>query len=76
MSELGGEAGDTIVGSIISLARGLGIEVIAEGISTLDQWDRLVALGCTRGQGYAFCEPLPLPDALRWHASAHSSGVT
>ena len=48
---------------MISLAHGLGIDVVAEGIETAAQLACLRDLACDRGQGYAFARPLP-PDEL------------
>ncbi len=53
----------TIVQSIISLGRDLGIEVIAEGIETDEQRSELIQLGCRLGQGFLFGRPLP-PEAF------------
>ena len=47
--------------AIIDLGRSLGLDVIAEGIETERQRERLRALGCTVGQGFLFARPLP-PD--------------
>ncbi|WKT84943.1 MULTISPECIES: EAL domain-containing protein [unclassified Thermosynechococcus] len=47
-----------IVRAIISLARTLQLEVVAEGIEHLSQKQCLQALGCQRGQGFLFGEPL------------------
>jgi diguanylate cyclase (GGDEF)-like protein/PAS domain S-box-containing protein len=47
-----------IVKAIVSLARNLGMEVIAEGVETRAQADALRALCCRRGQGFLFSEPL------------------
>ena len=55
----------TIVAGIIGLARGLGLEVIAEGIETPRQLEVLRELGCTLGQGYLFAAPVALDDMLR-----------
>jgi EAL domain-containing protein (putative c-di-GMP-specific phosphodiesterase class I) len=41
-----------IVQALISMAKNLGMEVVAEGIETKDQLDLLIQLGCTSGQGY------------------------
>ena len=54
----------TIVAGIIGLARGLGLEVIAEGIETPRQLEVLRELGCTFGQGYLFAAPVALDDML------------
>ena len=49
----------SIVQAVIALAHGLGIGVVAEGIETDDQVDRLRELGCDLGQGYLFSRPVP-----------------
>jgi diguanylate cyclase (GGDEF)-like protein/PAS domain S-box-containing protein len=50
----GSAEGQVIVSAILGLARNLGMGVVAEGIETLAQLDRLRLLGCDRGQGYFF----------------------
>jgi len=47
-----------IVRSIVDLARSLGLEVIAEGVETVAQRERLIAFGCELGQGDLFAKPL------------------
>jgi len=49
---------DQIVQSIISLARSLGITVIAEGVENREQLDRLRALNCDKAQGFMFSRPV------------------
>lgn len=52
------QAGDTqIVTTILALAKGLGLEVIAEGIETSQQYDFLRENGCEFGQGYLMSRP-------------------
>jgi diguanylate cyclase (GGDEF)-like protein/PAS domain S-box-containing protein len=48
----------TIVRSIVGLAHGLGLRVIAEGIENADQLRALTTLGCEYGQGYYLARPL------------------
>ena len=48
-----------IVRTIIELARVLGMDVVAEGIETCEQFTLLRQLGCRFGQGYLFSRPLP-----------------
>ncbi len=48
-----------ITRTIILLAHTLGLDVVAEGIETVDQLQLLQKLGCDRGQGYLFSPPLP-----------------
>jgi EAL domain-containing protein (putative c-di-GMP-specific phosphodiesterase class I) len=57
---LGGEnAKSPLAEAVIGLGRILGLRVVAEGIETKDQWERLRALGCGLGQGYHISYPLP-----------------
>ena len=55
-----GEVGDKpeIVQAIVTLAHHLGMEVIAEGGETAQQFAQLQALQCEYGQGYFFSKPL------------------
>lgn len=47
-----------LVRTIITLARTLGMEVVAEGVETERQLAQLKALDCERGQGYYFSRPM------------------
>jgi diguanylate cyclase (GGDEF)-like protein/PAS domain S-box-containing protein len=53
------QASDAIVASVIHLARGIGLSVVAEGVETEAQRRGLLQLGCTLGQGYLFGRPVP-----------------
>ena len=48
-----------IVKAILDLAAALDMQVVAEGIETEAQRDRLLAMGCQYGQGYWFGKPVP-----------------
>jgi EAL domain-containing protein (putative c-di-GMP-specific phosphodiesterase class I) len=48
-----------IARSIVSLGRDLGVVVIAEGIESEGQLERLRSIGCRFGQGYLFARPEP-----------------
>jgi len=52
-----------VVKTIIELARNLGMEVVAEGVETLEQVDRLRELGCAFGQGYYLSRPVRADQA-------------
>ena len=52
-----------IVRAVINLAHDLGLSVIAEGIETQPQIDRLRELGCGFGQGYLFSKAVPVDQA-------------
>jgi EAL domain-containing protein (putative c-di-GMP-specific phosphodiesterase class I) len=55
----GGDQALQIVRTIVELARVLGMDVVAEGIETVEQYQLLRDLGCRYGQGYLFARPLP-----------------
>jgi Amt family ammonium transporter len=55
---------DKIVKSIISLARSLGLSIIAEGVETREQFERLRVLDCDKAQGYMFSRPVDDSKAL------------
>ncbi|MBT9489530.1 MAG: EAL domain-containing protein [Rubrivivax sp.] len=50
---------DAVVRAIISLAHALDKHVVAEGVETLLQEERLLALGCDELQGYRYARPMP-----------------
>ena len=47
-----------LVETILRLAQGLGLGVVAEGIETREQLSKLTLLGCGYGQGYFFSRPM------------------
>lgn len=55
-------ANDEIVRAIVTLARTLGLKVLAEGIETHGQLEKLKELGCHGGQGYLFAPPMKFDD--------------
>ncbi|MBL1263743.1 sensor domain-containing protein [Methylomicrobium sp. RS1] len=64
--------------AMIGMAHKLGIQVIAEGIETQDQYEILKEMGCDYGQGYFFSKPLPADrfDALLAKHSALRPAVS
>ncbi len=51
--------GAAIVGSIVSLARTIGLSVVAEGVETEEEFERLAEMGCPSIQGNWFAAPMP-----------------
>ena len=55
-----------IVTSIIGLADSLGMETIAEGVETAEEYTVLASQGCRLMQGYHFSKPLPAAQFETW----------
>jgi diguanylate cyclase (GGDEF)-like protein len=65
VNELNDGQGMAIVEAVIGLAHSLGLEVVAEGVETVDQLEALRQRGCHLVQGYLFATPMP------WDKLAH-----
>jgi diguanylate cyclase (GGDEF)-like protein len=52
-----------VIHAIITLARNLGLTLVAEGIETQEQLVMLQTMECDKAQGYLFSKPLPAPEA-------------
>jgi diguanylate cyclase (GGDEF)-like protein/PAS domain S-box-containing protein len=68
----GGAAEAEVVASIVQLGGTLRKAVVAEGIESAEQVERLRALGCELGQGYHLASPLAAADAGAWLAARQS----
>jgi diguanylate cyclase (GGDEF)-like protein len=57
--DMAGDQSDAaIVAAIIGMARTLGLRTVAEGVESVDQLERLRALGCDTAQGFLFSRPM------------------
>lgn len=54
---------EALVGFIVALGGQHGISVVAEGVETVDQFDRLRDAGCTLSQGFLFSRAVSADDA-------------
>jgi diguanylate cyclase (GGDEF)-like protein/PAS domain S-box-containing protein len=63
-----------IVETIVSMARHLGLEVIAEGVETQGQVEILERYGCRRFQGNYFARPMPKDEFIRFVAERQRPG--
>ncbi len=54
----------------IALGRALGLEVVAEGVETSEQWQFLAQEHCTSVQGFLFALPMPADEAFRFLRAA------
>ena len=55
-----------IVRSTIELGHNLGMNVVAEGVETQQDWDSLAALGCDIAQGYFIAKPMHVESFPAW----------
>lgn len=53
-----------MVNTIRQMSESLGVQALAEGIETEDQWRMLQALGCPLGQGFYFARPMAETELL------------
>ncbi len=58
-----------IIEAIIKLAQALELELVAEGVETQEQADRLQAYGCQIMQGYLYSRPVPFAQFCALHNS-------
>jgi EAL domain-containing protein (putative c-di-GMP-specific phosphodiesterase class I)/CheY-like chemotaxis protein len=83
---LGRDPDDTaIIATVVAMAHALSLRVVAEGVETAEQLQRLRTLGCEQVQGYYFARPGPAQaiselitgeQASSWlsHEPEHESG--
>ena len=60
------------------MAHGLGLKVVAEGVETQEQLDKLIVLGCDYAQGYLLGHPSPateIDEMLASHYGDHNPGI-
>lgn len=55
-----------VIRSVLSMSNGLGTAVVAEGVETVGQLNRLAAEGCTLVQGFLVSPPVPAAEAVKF----------
>jgi len=70
------DSGDlAIVQGVVGLAQSFGYSVIAEGVETVEQGERLLQMGCALAQGYGVARPMPVADFIEWSAQWQAPGA-
>ena len=59
-------AHEPLVESMISIGKHMGLTVVAEGVESRVQLERLRAMGCHKFQGFYFSKPLPEAEFVEW----------
>jgi diguanylate cyclase (GGDEF)-like protein len=54
----------SLVRTLVTMARSMALDLVAEGIETVHQLESLREMGCDKAQGYLISRPVP-PDAMR-----------
>lgn len=70
-NETGKPQEQSILKDIVTMGHRLGLGIVAEGVETQAQVDRLKSVGCDYVQGYFFAKPMPL-DAFEEHWKAQN----
>jgi len=63
MSATTNEFDSTIIDTIVTIGRALDLEIVAEGIETVEQLDYVRNVGVTQGQGFLLARPNPVEVA-------------
>lgn len=66
---------DEIVPAIVTLARNMGLSVVAEGIETEAQLEALKTLDCESGQGFLLAEPMQFMHLQGFLAKTHPTAT-
>ena len=56
----------TIIKSVVTLGRSLGMTIVAEGIETPYEAAMMTRFGCTELQGFYFARPLPVEELMNF----------
>ena len=65
-----------ILSSIIAMGKNINVEIVAEGLETMEQYRLLLGHGCEVGQGYLFARPMSFENLLLFiHRGGRTSGL-
>jgi len=60
------DSSKTIIKSVVTLGRGLGMDIVAEGVETEFEAVMTTRFGCTELQGFYFSRAIPAPQVLEF----------
>lgn len=70
VGEIATEIRNPLVHSMVAIGKHMGLSVVAEGVETEAQAQRLAGIGCDLFQGYLYARPMPVADFLEWARKA------
>lgn len=65
VNDIGTDSGNGIVNAIVSMAQALGLDLVAEGVETVEQAAYLRERGCYSLQGYLISKPVPIHGLVK-----------
>ncbi|NMG00535.1 EAL domain-containing protein [Aromatoleum toluolicum] len=65
-----------VISAIVGIARGFGLNVLAEGVETENQIDALRLHGCDVMQGFRFSRPVPADEVMHYIATQQALETT
>ena len=71
--DLGHKRSFAVIRSVLALARSLNMQVVAEGIESVEQLRCLQSMGCQTGQGYFYARPMSEAELMTWTFSGDPS---
>jgi diguanylate cyclase (GGDEF)-like protein/PAS domain S-box-containing protein len=74
VSRIGVDDGSEMVRAIAAIAHSMGMDVVAEGVETVEQLEGLRAIGCEYAQGFYFSRPVDVTAATELIVSAPWQG--
>jgi len=75
IDRLASPGGDSVIRATVDIAHALGLETVAEGVTSPDMVERLGELGCDLAQGFGIAEPMPADEVLGWIRSRGRGGL-
>lgn len=55
-----------IISGVVGMAKAFGLQVLAEGVESVEHGHMLLRLGCEQGQGYGIARPMPASELVDW----------
>jgi diguanylate cyclase len=66
---------EIIVSSLVSIAKGLGLSLVAEGVDKPEALRKLWDMGCSGFQGYLFAKPMPAEEFVAFCDKVKTDGM-
>jgi len=68
-------ADETLVAAIVVMSQRMGLRVVAEGVETKKQLDKVREMGCDEIQGFYLARPMPVETTTQWLQSTRGMDI-